>query len=142
MTRIVVGVDGSPASEAALHWAFGQAMATGASIHVVMSWDEHPLLSSVSETIGGAGVPPEAVEEQAHGLLDVTIAAATPDASTVTVTKEAVSGAPDDVLVAAAETADLLVVGRTTRAGLFHMGSVSTSVAKRAACPVVVVPGR
>lgn len=142
MTRIVVGVDGSPASEAALHWAFGQAAATGASIHVVMSWDEHPLLSSVSETIGGSGVPPEAIEEQAHGLLAATIAASTPEGSSVRVTKDVVAGSPTDALVEAAESAMLLVVGRTTKSGLLHLGSVSTAVAKRAACPVVVVPGR
>ena len=37
--RIVVGVDGSPASVAALRWAAGQAALTGAVMEAVVCWD-------------------------------------------------------------------------------------------------------
>ena len=141
MTRIVVGVDGSPASEAALHWALIHATTVGGSVHALMSWNEHPILAGLSETIGG-GVPLDVVEEQANGLLDTTIAAATPADNTISITKEAVSGAPADVLINAAVDADLVVVGRHAKRGILHLGSVSTRVAREATCPVVVVPSR
>ena len=141
MTRIVVGIDGSPASEAALHWALVHAVALGGEVHALMSWNEHPLLAGVSETLGG-GVPLDVVEEQSKGLLDATIAAATPDGNTVTITREAVSGSPADVLIDAAVEADMIVVGRHAKRGVLHLGSVSTRVAREASCPVVVVPSR
>ena len=37
--RIVVGVDGSPASVDALRWAARQAELTGAAVEAVISWD-------------------------------------------------------------------------------------------------------
>ena len=141
MNRIVVGIDGSPASEAALHWALVYAANTGGSVHALMSWNEHPMLAGVSETLGG-GVPLDIVEEQANGLLDTTISAATPDGNSVTITKAAVSGPPSDILVEASRDADLVVVGRPMKSGLLHLGSVSTRVAREAVCPVVVVPSR
>jgi len=141
MGRIVVGVDGSPESEAALHWALRQAASTDSAVHAIMSWNEHPLLAGVSETLGG-GVPLELVQQQAEGLLNTTIAAATPDGNTVTITKETASGPPSDLLVDASVEAELVVVGRHAKSGLVQLGSVSAYVARHASCPVVVVPGR
>ena len=37
--RIVVGVDGSPSSLAALDWAAGQGELTGSSLELVMAWE-------------------------------------------------------------------------------------------------------
>jgi nucleotide-binding universal stress UspA family protein len=36
--RIVVGVDGSPSSQAALRWAVRQAELTGGSVDAVLAW--------------------------------------------------------------------------------------------------------
>ncbi len=49
--------------------------------------------------------------------------------------------APVDALVAASETADLLVVGSRGLQGLAALGSVSERVAHRATCSVLVVRG-
>jgi nucleotide-binding universal stress UspA family protein len=43
MRRIVVGIDGSEPSKAALRWAVDQAVLTGATVHAVAAW-EYPSL--------------------------------------------------------------------------------------------------
>ncbi len=138
MSRIVVGVDGSPCGERALRWAYDYARtAGGATIEAILSWNEHPLLTGVAETLGG-GVPLDQVEGQARAMLDAAVDGVVGDDVEVTRTIE--SGPAGDVLVAAASDADLVVVGRHGGAGLLHLGSVSAHVARHAACPVVVVP--
>ncbi len=140
MAKIVVGVDGSPASESALRWAHDHVAAVGGTIEVVMSWNEHPVLAGISETVGG-GVPLDQVEAQSNALLDATISAATPDGSKVTVKRSLVSGPPGDALVAASSGASLLVVGRHSGGALSELlGSVTAQVVRNAACPTVVVP--
>ena len=140
MSKIVVGVDGSPASEAALRWALEYAASFDAPVEVIMSWNEHPLLAGISETVGG-GVPLDQVEAQANVLLEATLAAATPDGCKVAITRSTVSGAPGDVLVEAAQLAALLVVGRHERGALsLPIGSVSAHCVRHSACPTVVVP--
>jgi nucleotide-binding universal stress UspA family protein len=139
MSRIVVGVDGSPASEAALRWAHEYAERCGGAIEIIMSWNEHPLLAGISETLGG-GVPLDQVEAQARALLDATVNAAIPEGSTVTITSSVISGSPGDALVQAAVLADALVVGRPERSGLLNLGSVAAHCARNATCPTVVVP--
>ncbi|HEY3833931.1 MAG TPA: universal stress protein [Acidimicrobiia bacterium] len=137
MTRIVVGVDGSPCGEQALRWAVGYARSTGASIEAILSWNEHPLLAGVAETLGG-GVPLDQVESQARAMLDAAVDGVA--VSDLDISRKVESGSPADVLVAAASDADLLVVGRHGGAGVLHLGSVSAHCARHAACPVVVVP--
>lgn len=132
--RIVVGVDGSPASVDALRWAARQAALTGAAVEAVISWD-YPSTSGMefgSLDIDWAGNARAALADALHvGLGD--------DASGVirTVTR----GHPAEVLVAAAQGADLLVVGSRGHVALPAMllGSVSAHVAARASCPVVVI---
>jgi nucleotide-binding universal stress UspA family protein len=139
VTRIVVGVDGSPCGEQALRWAVGYARATGASIEAILSWNEHPLLAGVAETLGG-GVPLDQVEAQARAMLDAAVDGVSGGGNDVAITRTIESGSPTDVLVAAASAADVLVVGRHGGAGVLRLGSVSAHCARHAACPVVVVP--
>src|SRR6266571_3391829 len=54
--RIVAGVDGSPASLAALQWAVRQAAATGSTVQAVIAW-QYP------SVIGGYGWAPVALLE-------------------------------------------------------------------------------
>ncbi len=137
MTRIVVGVDGSPGGEHALRWAYEYAKATEGELHAVMSWNEHPLLTGVAETLGG-GVPLDQVEQQANAMLDAAVTGVVGDE--MPVTKTVASGAPGDVLVAAASDASLLVVGRHAGGGVLRLGSVSAHCARHASCAVVIVP--
>ncbi len=140
VTRVVVGVDGSPCGEQALRWAYSYTRSiSGASIEAILSWNEHPLLAGVAETLGG-GVPLDQVEAQARAMLDAAVEGVV--GNDVEVTRTIASGAPGDVLVGAASDADLLVVGRHGGAGVLHLGSVSAHSARHASCPVVVVPER
>ena len=134
LPRIVVGVDGSPASVEALRWAARQADLTGAAVEAVISWD-YPSTSGMefgSLDIDWAGNARAALADALHVALGN-------DASRVT--QAVTRGHPAEVLVAAAQGADLLVVGSRGHVALPGrlLGSVSEHVAARASCPVVVV---
>lgn len=132
--RIVVGVDGSPASVDALRWAAGQADLIGAAVEAVISW-EYPSTSGME--FGSLDI--DWAENARAALADALDVALGEDACRVTGT--VTRGHPAEVLVAAAQGADLLVVGSRGHVALPGrlLGSVSEHVAARASCPVVVV---
>lgn len=134
--RIVVGVDSSRESSAALGWAIEQARRTGALLHVVTAWE--------LPTAVGAPVPlpqnfvPAAL---AHAAAEAQVREALADASDVPFEITVIEGHPRAVLLDAAKDADLLVVGRrghSTWSGA-TLGSVSEACARHSACPVVIV---
>jgi len=131
--QVVVGIDGSPSSIAALRWALRYAAATGGEVRAIAAW-----VVPVS-----FGYPPvyDDVDwpEMAGTILDKAVAE-TVDAG-VTVTPDVVYGHPANVLVEAGKTAELLVVGsrgHSTVTGML-LGSVSQHCVQHADCPVVVV---
>ena len=134
MTKIVVGVDGSPQSEHALRWAAEQARLTGGELHAVIAWQLPASygFAAVYDDVDWAG--------DAREILDRTIKAALGDDDGVH--RHVREGHPAAVLVDAAESADLLVVGSRGPGGFagLLLGSVSRHVVAHAACPVVVVP--
>lgn len=131
--RIVVGVDGSPSSVAALRWAIGQADQTGAEVEVVTAW-RFP---------AGYGLDPNAgdPEEAAAKKLFTALGTVTDQGRDVMICPRIVAGHAPDVLVQAARDAELLVVGSRERGGLAGalLGSVSRFCAQHARCPVVIV---
>lgn len=139
--RIVVGMDDSPGANRALEWAYAEARLRAASVHVVSAYDE-PL------ALGAAGLSsPEVVldlREALAGDAEHVVAEARASAPEgIEVTGEAIHGPAGSVLVAAAEGADLLVVGSRGRGGFrsLLLGSVSQHCATRAGGVVVVVRG-
>lgn len=139
-TGVVIGVDGSPTSGAALTWAAREAQARGVDLTVVFAL--HMPLISVPFS-GAAYVPPSPeMEAQAQRVLDAAAAQVAEAAPSVAVATVLRIGPPAQVLLDAAETADLLVVG--TRGlgaiGSAFLGSVSGRLASRATAPVIVVP--
>jgi nucleotide-binding universal stress UspA family protein len=135
--QVVVGVDGSAASVAALKWAAAYKAATGATIHAVMAW-HYP------SAVGPApvGVAPESVSDEVRAEmtehLTAAIQAAAPD---IEIEQQISYGHPVQVLVDASSSADLLVVGSRGH-GAFHgmlVGSVSIGCVTHAHCPVLVV---
>ncbi|MGY1704831.1 universal stress protein [Geodermatophilus sp. SYSU D00697] len=133
---VVVGVDGSPESEQALRWAAGQARTTGARLRAVIAWDV-PLAYGIT-----ARSEPDWPAHSAHTLA-TSVAGALGGEGAIRVEQDVVEGDPAAALLAAAESADLLVVGRRGRGGFAGMrvGSVSRHVVTHAPCPVVVHPG-
>jgi nucleotide-binding universal stress UspA family protein len=131
--RIVVGVDGSPASLDALRWAVRQAELTGASVEAVTSW-------SYPTSYGFPVIANVDWEQGARTVLDEAIAAVT-DESAAPVRRRVVEGHPARALADVAAGADLLVVGSRGHGGFtgLLLGSVSEYVVTHAPCPVVVI---
>lgn len=131
--RIVVGVDGSPASLDALRWAAHQAELTGASLEAVTSW-------SYPTTYGFPVIANIDWEQGARTVLDQAIADALGEAGHVVVRRVA-EGHPARLLADLSVGADLLVVGSRGHGGFtgLLLGSVSEHVVTHAPCPVVVV---
>jgi nucleotide-binding universal stress UspA family protein len=135
--RIVVGVDGSPASKDALRWAVAEAEAKGASLEAVMTW-EMPMASYAY----GVPVPSECNlgPESELALLEV-IQEVVGEHPAIEVSAVVTEGRPATALLAAAKGADLLVVGSRGHGTVMGvlLGSVSEYCVTHAKCPVVVV---
>ncbi|RAN76696.1 universal stress protein UspA [Bacillus sp. SRB_336] len=135
--RIVVGVDGSPASIGALQAAARIATATGARVDAVACWSV-PTALAVSYALGTVEL-----ERGAAKLLNETVAKALGTPTPGNVSARLVQGHPRQALLKASEGADMLVVGRRGRGGFsgLLMGSVSQACVVHARCPVLVVNG-
>lgn len=140
MHQIVVGLDGSAGSLAALHWAAAEARAHGATLCVLAAW--HPSAVSSLPAWGVAEPAEAALAELLDGLHETLAAEGVVDGDGLTVEPVVVEGHPAGALIEAAATADLVAVGRRGHGGFSGMllGSVSQHVAAHAGCPVVVVP--
>ncbi|WP_043464427.1 universal stress protein [Kitasatospora sp. MBT66] len=136
--RIVVGVDGSPASEQALRWAVDYARLAGGTVHAVAAW-EYPAFYG----FGGASVPaPEFNPEELAGrILSEAVAQVAGARPEVPVVESVLPGNAAQALLEASGAAVLLVVGSRGRGGFAGalLGSVSRHVTEHATCPVVVV---
>lgn len=144
MGRIVVGVDGSEQSEAALRWAVDAARLRGATVEAVHAYEPMPM---VGYGFAPAPVATDMVEEMAQTarqdakrLVDEAIRRVEAgDVMVEAVAVEEVGAAR--ALVERSRDADLLVVGSRGRGGFQELllGSVSHQAANHAACPVVIV---
>ncbi|AHH97523.1 universal stress protein [Kutzneria viridogrisea] len=134
--KIVVGVDGSQASFAALRWAVAEAERIDGAVEAVTAWQtDPPLLGSAYKS------PDEAMAEQGERL-SKAVEQVCGRTSRVPVREVLVDGWPQKALVAQARNADLLVVGRHGHGWLTEklLGSVSTYCLRHASCPIVVIP--
>jgi nucleotide-binding universal stress UspA family protein len=139
-TGILVGIDGSEASSAALRWAETEAQRRGAALHVVLAYDVQwppvqPQQIDELETIA---------HEQAQSIVDETLKQITDRCPDLPVHGEATSGLPAQTLIELSRQAELVVVGSRGLGGFgsLLLGSVSDQVATHAHAPVVVVRGR
>src|SRR5690349_9065938 len=105
-TDIVVGVDGSPSSKAALRWALVQARRTGARVQAVTSW-EFPAYYGM-----GAVFPYEDFAATAGKILSASVQEAlVTEELEVPVLETVVAGHPAQALIDMSAHAALLVVG-------------------------------
>ena len=140
--RIVVGVDSSPSSRAALAWAVRQAGLTGATVEAVTAW-HHPVMAG-GVPIGLTGEPDNSdYREWAASALNQTIKQTVGPDGPVRVSATVREGNAAQVLVEAADGADLLVVGSRGHGGFAEalLGSVGQACVHHAECPVVIVRG-
>jgi nucleotide-binding universal stress UspA family protein len=131
--RIVVGVDGSPHSNAALRWSVDQALGRAGTVTAVFAW-QVPFVS-----IPGAFDRAE-LEEAYRAFLIRAVSEVEP-APRIPLATVLAEGDPTAALIQASAGADLLVLGirgRSPAAGLL-LGSVSQACAASASCPVVLV---
>jgi nucleotide-binding universal stress UspA family protein len=138
--RIVVGVDGSASSMAALRWAVHQAALTGGTVDAVVAW-------RMPATMTGFGFAPVAVadgsdmEQTAQRVLDQAVSRVVDPEHGPVVRRLAVQGFPAPVLLGASAGADLLVLGSRGHGGFSGalLGSVGQHCVHHARCPVVIV---
>jgi nucleotide-binding universal stress UspA family protein len=137
---VVVGIDGTPASEAAIAFAFETASARHAPLVAVHGW-QMPMVGTV---------PPDpavvsAASGAAHEILAERLAGWGEKYPDVHVRRVVVNDRPASLLVREAEGAQLLVVGSRCHGLLAGavLGSVGNALVHRAPCPVAVVrPGQ
>jgi nucleotide-binding universal stress UspA family protein len=133
--RIVAGYDGSDSSLDALSWAVRQAILTGSTLEVVMTW-EWPTSYGWAVPIPDDFDP----ESDVRKVLDTAIAGLLADHPDLKVESRLINGHPAPALVDASEGADLLVVGSRGHGEFVGMlvGSVSEHCVTNAHCPVLV----
>lgn len=124
---VVVGVDGSPASLAAVPFAFEEA-----------ALRDVPLVAAcaLADAPGRLGESRLMAEEFGRTLDDLE-----PEHPEVTVARHVVAGAPRAALLAAAAGAQMLIVGSRGRGGIggMRLGSMAQTVLHHAPCPVGIV---
>lgn len=140
--RLVVGVDGSPGSRAALRYALTAAVARDADLEVESAvplqlyWmGNYPVSPSLIATLRSG------TESRVEALLDEVRAEVAPELPRDRVRVFATGGGAAQTLLERAEGADLLIVGSRGRGAVRSalLGSVALRCVAAAPCPVVVV---
>jgi nucleotide-binding universal stress UspA family protein len=147
--RIIVGVDGSPGSQAAIQAVAKRGWTAGSEVRVVVAQDlmkVFPVALLIPPVSEFAKEVNEDEDIQVREILEQAVAElrAGFDGKSVTVSSLVDSGDPKQVLVRCAEEfgADCIFTGATgfsNRFERFVLGSVSAAVAARAHCSVEVV---
>ncbi|WNG83079.1 universal stress protein [Mycobacterium sp. ITM-2016-00316] len=131
---VLLGVDGSPSSEAAIGFAFAEASRRGVDLVALHAWSDDALFPFL-------GMDWHTFEDQGHEILGERLAGWQEQYPDVTVYRRIVCDKPARWLIDESRHAQLVVVGSRGRGGISGMllGSVSTAVAESASAPVAVV---
>jgi nucleotide-binding universal stress UspA family protein len=136
---VLVGVDGSPESGAALKYAVAEANRRGARLRVVSTYFPEYSVHGRTEpvTASEAGVEVDLEQEIRHMVEDALAGDALPQPAEIVVAAGPAAGA----LIDASGEVDVLVLGHRGRGGFASMllGSVSLQCVLHARCPVIVV---
>lgn len=135
--RIVVGADGSEASDRALEFACEMARSTGDKIVALRAWDPAPV---VPDRFGHQPPDPDTIGH-AEGELGRAVDHLRSAHPEIAIEGELFHGAPERGLVDASTSASLVVVGSRghSAVGEVLLGSVSRTVLRKAHSPVALV---
>lgn len=141
MPGIIVGVDGSGHSEAALRWAMDEAAIRNAPLTVIAVLEHGADFWTGNPNIFDQHQPGRETARRSVEKAVGQAAARVGDSRPPSVTVQVLSGSPAEILINASDDADMVVVGSRGSGGLARllMGSVSSHVAQHARCPVVIV---
>ena len=136
---VVVGVDGSERSHAAVGWAAREAARRGRRLRLLGVVEDGG--TGHLGDAPGPGYPHQVRREAARGRLEGAAAGARETGPGVVVEVDLVDGEPEERLIALSRAAALVVVGNSAHGPLrgLLLGSVLTAIAGRTACPLVAV---
>lgn len=137
---IVVGVDGSAASDPALKFAFETAALRGAPVLAVRTWLDALVDATRLTVLIAASV--QAIEAEERRLLAEQVADCAKDYPDVPVRQLLSRDGPAPALIKQSASAQLVVVGTRGRGGFrgLLLGSTSQSLIYHAECPVAIIP--
>ncbi|MFD6229423.1 universal stress protein [Streptomyces sp. NPDC060232] len=143
LRTVIAAVDGSAESQAAAEWAAREARLRGLSLHIVHAWQEWSPGFVHAPFTGADNAPAEtAVTRNQAERVPLDVAERLREGHPgLHIDVEQVCGRPVDVLLSAADKAEVLVLGSRGLGSLggFLAGSVSLPVIAHAERPVVVV---
>jgi len=130
--RLIVGISRSPASWWALAWAVGEARRRGVRLLLVNVFRPPVVPAANADCVAYGNALIRTAIDQAVGRMS----------GDVSVKQEVISGRPAVELADLARGGDLLVLGSRHRGWLRRHapGSIARACARRADCPVVIVP--
>lgn len=139
---IVVGVDGSPASGAALRFGFAEALRRRLPVLAVCAWAA-PLPTGIGEALAAAladGHSPAEHAAAARAVLSDAIRPLKAEFAGVEVHEAVVEQTPAAALVEASQAATMVAIGSRGHGGFagLLLGSTSQHVLHHAGCPVVL----
>ncbi|EOD70251.1 universal stress protein [Amycolatopsis vancoresmycina] len=137
---IVVGVDHSAISAAALRWAVSEAAVSGRQVVALRAWTFEPVYDLGAAVAG----TPQAVADRERHQLDEVVGEVRAEHPGVAIRAELVEHSPAVALEEASKTASMLVLGSHGHSRLLKLlvGSVAEHCLHEAGCPVVVIPAR
>ncbi|WP_019971564.1 universal stress protein [Mycobacterium sp. 141] len=135
-SSVLLGIDGSPASEGATALAFDEASRRGVDLVALHAWSDVPVFPIF-------GMDWRRYEDEGHEVLGERLAGWNEKYPDVHVHRRIVCDEPARWLVEESRQAQLVIVGSHGRGGFTGMllGSVSSAVAQAARVPVIVVRG-
>jgi nucleotide-binding universal stress UspA family protein len=136
--RIVVGVDESPASLAALRWAAREAGLRATRLQVVQAWERARWrVAPYASCVRLRGTDED--RATAGARLEGAVRTMLGPASAIPVTVEVAEGLATQVLLDRASGAELLVLGGVASTGRDAIGPVARDCLRHPPCPIVVV---
>jgi nucleotide-binding universal stress UspA family protein len=134
---VLLGVDGSPASETATAWAFDEPSRRGVALVALHAWSDIGVFPSL-------GMDWRAYQDQGEEVLAERLAGWQERYPDLHVSRRLVCDTPARWLIEESRNAQLVVVGSHGRGGFggMRLGAVGAAVAQSAKIPVIVVRAR